>query len=251
MLLWITHRLSDGSPAPAALVPIDQRRSPMSQVESSHPWRTLYRIAAVGAALTAILIPVQVVVYLIWPPPATAAGHFALMQENWLVGLLALDLLLLIDNAFLIPILLALYIALRRSSESLMALATVAGFIGLACYFSSNTIVELFALARQHAVAATAAEADQLLAAGHALLAIYTGTAFHVSYALGSVVLIVISAVMLHGNVFSRITGYLGVVANVIALGLYVPGVGIYLSVFSVLFLEVWYILIAARFARL
>ncbi len=223
----------------------------MSQTVSEHPWRTLYRCAGAGAALTAILVPIQVVVFLVWPPPATVSGHFALLQDNWLIGLLALDLLLLVDNTLLIPILLGLYAALRRGSESLMALATAGGFMGLAAYFSSNTAFEMLALARQHAAATTDAEAAVFLAPGQAMLTIYTGTAFHVSYVLGSLVLIVISAVMLRGNTFSRATGYLGIVANVIALGLYVPIVGVYISVFSVLFLEIWYILIAVRFARL
>ena len=46
---------------------------------------------------------------------------------------------------------------------------------------------------------------------------------------------------------FGRAIAYLGIAANAIALGLYVPVVGVYLSVFSVLFLEAWYILLGRR----
>ena len=35
--------------------------------------------------------------------------------------------------------------------------------------------------------------------------------------------------------------------ANAVALGLYVPRVGVFIAVLSVLFLEVWYVLIARR----
>ena len=39
----------------------------------------------------------------------------------------------------------------------------------------------------------------------------------------------------------------LGLTGNAMALGLYIPTVGVYVAVFSVLFLEAWYVLIAAR----
>ena len=43
----------------------------------------------------------------------------------------------------------------------------------------------------------------------------------------------------------------MGLLANVIALGLYVPVIGIYISIFSVLFLEIFYILVARRFFQM
>ena len=89
------------------------------------------------------------------------------------------------------------------------------------------------------------------LAAGEAMLATYTGTAFHLSYILGSIVLIIIPVVMLQSGLFSRRTAYLGLLANIIALGLYVPVVGIYISIFSVLFLAAFYLLAARRFFQL
>ena len=46
-------------------------------------------------------------------------------------------------------------------------------------------------------------------------------------------------------------TAYMGILANVIALGLYVPKIGVYISIFSVVFLWIWYILIARRLFQL
>jgi len=40
-------------------------------------------------------------------------------------------------------------------------------------------------------------------------------------------------------------------VGNAVGLGLYIPTVGVFIAVFSVLFLEAWYVLIAARLYRL
>jgi hypothetical protein len=41
--------------------------------------------------------------------------------------------------------------------------------------------------------------------------------------------------------------GWLAILANAVGLGLYVPSVGVYIAVFSIVFLEVWYLLIARR----
>src|SRR5690349_24419926 len=91
--------------------------------------RPLHRVAAFAALLSAVLIPVQVAVFLVWPPPldGTAVDWFTLLREHRLAGLVDLDLLLVVDNVLLIPILLALYVALRRAYPSLMLLAVSLG----------------------------------------------------------------------------------------------------------------------------
>jgi ABC-type nitrate/sulfonate/bicarbonate transport system permease component len=89
------------------------------------------------------------------------------------------------------------------------------------------------------------------LAAGESMLAIYNGTAFHVSYILGALVGTLIGVVMWRSEVFSRATASMAILANVISLGLYVPVVGLYISIFSVLFLEIFYILVARRFFQI
>jgi hypothetical protein len=228
-----------------------QARTANSGESMDSPWRTLYRIAGAAALITAVFIPIQIVVFLVWPPPSTVAGHFALFQSNKLLGLLGLDLLLTADNVLGIPMFLAFYVSLRRSRPSLMAIATALGFIGIATYFASNTAVNMMSLSDQYAAATTDAERSLLLAAGQAMMAIYTGTAFHLSYILGSAALIIVAAVMLGSSVYSNATGYVGLVANVLALGLYVPTIGIFISIFSVLLLEVWYILLVRRLFRL
>lgn len=57
---------------------------------------------------------------------------------------------------------------------------------------------------------------------------------------------------MLRSSIFSKITGYVGIVTNVFALGFYVPKIGIVFGLISVLpFLIIWNILIARRFFQL
>jgi hypothetical protein len=214
-------------------------------------WKVLYQVGGVAALLAAAIIPIAIIVYFVSPPPSTVIDYFTLFQNSKLLGLLAMDLLLIVGNVFGLLLLLALYVALRRASESWMAIALALGLVGVAAYFASNTAFNMLSLSDQYAAATTDGQRAMFLAAGQAMLAIYNGTAFHVSYVIGAVAFLIIAVVMLRSNLFSRAAAYLGIAANVIALGLYVPTIGIYISIFSVLFLFIWYILIAQRLLQL
>ena len=146
------------------------------------------------------------------PPRSTLFPYTTLFrsQKNWFLGLLSLDLLYILNSALLSIIYLALYIALKRISESLMAIALTLGLVGIAAYFPSNTAFEMLSLSNQYAAATTDAQRTILLAAGQAMLAIYTGTAFNVYYVMNAIALLIISVVMLRGNIFSRVTAYVG-----------------------------------------
>ncbi len=214
-------------------------------------WHWLYKVAGLSALVTAVLIVVQMIVFIIWPPPSTAIDYFKLFQDNALLGFLALDLLYVIDNVLLIPILLALYVALRRTNEPFMLIGAALGFVGIAALFASNPAANMHFLSGQYAAAATDAQRALLLAAGEAMLAVFSGTAYHISLILGSIALVIIPIVMLQSKIFSKATAYMGILANVLALGFYVPKIGIYILLFSVIFLFVWYILITRRLFQL
>jgi hypothetical protein len=216
-------------------------------------WAALCRIAAAAALVSALFIPIQIVVFLVWPPPldGTAVDWFTLLRDHRLAGLVDLDLLLVADNVLLIPILLALYVVLRRVRESIMALAAALGFVGIAMYLASTPAIQMVSLADQYAAASTGDQRTAAAAAGDAMLAMWQGTAFHSAYLLGSLAGILIGVVMLRSGVFTNTTAWLAILANAVGLGLYLPGVGVYIAVFSVLFLEAWYLLIARRLRQL
>ena len=214
-------------------------------------WHWLYRVGGAAALVSAVFIPIQVIVFIASPPPSTVIGWFTLFQNNRLVGLIDLDLLLVADNVLLVPIFLALYVILRRTSESFLAIAIALAFLGIAFFIVSNPAFEMLSLSNQYAAATTDMQRSTILAAGQAMLATWQGTAFQVGYVLGSVAGIVIGAVMLLSSIFGKVTAYMLILGNAVGLGLYVPIIGIYISVFSVLFLEVWYILVGRRLLQL
>ncbi|MHB1132870.1 MAG: hypothetical protein ACYC4L_10835 [Chloroflexota bacterium] len=216
-------------------------------------WQGLYRVGGAAAALTAVITPVAMAVFIAWPPPleGTAQDWFTLFQSNQLLGLLGLDLLFMLVYALLIPIFLALYASLRRASESAMALAATLGFIAIAVYFASNPAFEMLSLSESYAAATTDLQRSMYLAAGEAVLASFQGTAFKVSYLLATAAGVIIAFVILRSKVLSRTTGYVRLLASVLGLGLFVPVVGVPLALFSVNFEWIWYVLLARELFRL
>src|SRR3712207_1519303 len=147
----------------------------VSQAKPHTTWRLLYRAGGAAALITAVLIPLQIVVFVAWPPPlgGPVIDWFTLFQDNRLLGLLSLDLLLMVDYVLLVPIVLALYVALRRTSGSFMAVATALHFVTIAAYFASNTAFEMLSLRDGYAAATTDAQRATYLAAGQAMLATF------------------------------------------------------------------------------
>lgn len=162
-----------------------------------------------------------------------------------------MDLLLLADYALWSLMYLALYVALRRASESLMAIATTLGLLGVAVYFASNTAFNMLSLSQQYTTATTDAQRSALLAAGTAMLAIYNGTAFQASYIFLSVAPLLIAVVMLRSRDFGKATAYLGILGNVLGFGLFVPRVGVVLAIISAVALAIWNVLIARSLLKL
>lgn len=45
-------------------------------------WKPLYRVGGASALLMLVLIPIQMIVFFVWPPPSTIIAWFALFHEN-------------------------------------------------------------------------------------------------------------------------------------------------------------------------
>jgi hypothetical protein len=183
--------------------------------ETADPrWSRLCRIGGVAALVSVVLIPIQIVVLLVWPPPAAAPESFELFESNLVIGLLSLDLLYLPQNVLIVLIYLSLYAALHRIDESLMAVALALGLVGIAAFFPSNTAFEMLELSTRYAGAETAAQQAALLAAGEGMLAAYVGTTYDVYYILNGIALLLIAAVMVRSGVFGGVTAYVGLLAG-------------------------------------
>jgi len=210
--------------------------------------KQLFRTGGIAALVALVLIPVQIVVFGVWPPPGTVSDWFSLLQANPIRGLLNFDLLYMVTNTLMVPIYLALYTALKETDEAAMTLAILIGLVGVTIYFASNPAVEMLSLSHLYAAATTPERQAALLAAGEAMLATYKGTAFVVYYLLNAATLLILSIVMLHSHLFSKLTAWAGIISGIFMI---VPStfgtVGLIFSLLSLLPWALFSILIARR----
>lgn len=228
-----------------------------AETADSH-WKGLYKVGGAAALIVAVLLPIEIIVMTAYPLPSTVIGYFTLFQSNRLIGFLDLYLLEIPVYALFVPMFLALYAALRRANESYMALATTLAIIGITVFLATNNPFSMLSLSDQYAAATTGAQRSLFLAAGQAMLANTNQRAvegFNMGFLLVSVAGLIVSAVMLRSNIFSKVTAYVGILASALSLADYfrvafVPAAGLlllFLALASCLLLLIWYILIAQR----
>lgn len=224
------------------------------EVESLWPsaeWRGLLTGAGWAAVLTAVLIPIQMVIFISYAFPDTTEGWYGLLRDNPLAGLVNLDLLLVVVNVLLIVIVLALFVVLQRVNTSVMTGAVALWFLSIAMYVATNPAIQMLSLSERFAAAATDTERLGVLGAGEALLAAWEGTGFHVAYVVGQIAAILIGMVMLRSRIFGKAAPYTLIGGSALGFGYYLPTVGLAISALAAVGLWAWYILIAPKFFRL
>ncbi len=230
----------------ASQKPLDEPQSKTT----ARVWKTLYQVGAVAALAEIAIVVIQAPIFIFYPQPTTVIGHFTQFQSNTLLGLLDLDLMLILAEACSVLILLALYVALRRASPSLMSIALTLGLGGIVLFFAVNPTFSMLYLSDQYQAATTEAQRAAFLAAGEALWANYNGTAFGLFFVLGGIAYILITAVMLRSGTFSKTTAAVGMLMGVMMLVPPLPPVGtigLVLSYIVIVPSVVWNLLIARR----
>jgi hypothetical protein len=123
--------------------------------------------------------------------------------------------------------------------------------IGAILFVSARPAFEMLYLSNQYAATTTEAQQAIILGAGEAMVAAFHGTAFQVSYVLGSITGFLVGAAMLRGGIFNRIAAYLRIASAIFDFGIFIPGIGLYISMLSVLLLLAFHILVGLRLLRL
>ena len=204
-------------------------------------FQPLFRVAWYLALTMLILIPVQIIVYVVAPPPDSVKGLFELYQRNPFLGLLSLDFLYLFNNIIIVVIYLALAVILYREKPSIVLTALVLGLVGAACYYPSNPAFEMLTLSNQYFLAQPEQQIIYL-AAGEALMAGYTGTTFDVYYVLSTICLLLFAYVLIKSPQFKKSVGLWGLASGFFMI---VPSsAGMVGMVFSLMFLPPWLVFI-------
>ena len=205
-------------------------------------FQPLYCVAHFMAITMLILIPLQIIIYVISPPPDTVKGFFELYQQNPFLGLLSLDFLYLFSNMTIVIIYVALFVLLYREKPVTVLLALILGLIGIACYYPSNPAFEMLTLSNQY-FQALPEQQTIYLAAGEALMAGYTGTTFDVYYVLSTVCLLLFAYALIKSHKLKKSVGLWGLASGFFMI---IPSsAGVLGMIFSLLSLIPWVIFIA------
>lgn len=214
-------------------------------------FRPLYRVAWYLAIVMLVIIPLQIAIFVMAPPPDTVIGLFERFQANPFLGLLNLDFLYLFNNLIIVVIYLALFVLLYREKPVAVLLALISGLIGIACYYPSNPAFEMLTLSSRYA-AALPDQRVYFLAAGEALMAGYTGTAFDAYYVLSTICLLLFSFALIKSPQFKQSVGYWGLASGLFMI---IPSsagtLGMVFSLLSLIPWVVFVVLLAIQFRKL
>lgn len=210
-------------------------------------FQPLYRVAQFLVLAMLLIIPLQIAIYIISPPPDTVRGFFELYQQNPFLGLLSLDFLYLFNNMIIVIVYLAIFVLLFQEKPVVVLLAFILGIIGVACYYPSNPAFEMLTLSHQYF---QALPQQQLiyLAAGEAVMAGYTGTSFDVYYVLSTICLLLFAYAIFKSPKFKKSVGLWGLVSGFFMI---IPSsAGMVGMIFSFLSLIPWVVFIVLLMSK-
>lgn len=205
-------------------------------------FQPLFRIAQFLSIAMLILIPLQILIYVIAPPPDTVKGFFELYQQSPFLGLLSLDFIYLFNNMIIVIIYLTLFVLLFREKPVTVLFALILGLIGIACYYPSNPAFEMMTLSNQY-IQALPEQQMIYLAAGETLMAGYAGTTFNVYYVVSTICLLLFSYAIIKSPKFKKSVGLWGLISGFFMI---VPSsAGVLGMIFSLLSLIPWVVFVA------
>jgi hypothetical protein len=238
----------------------------MNKTDGATNWGTLYKIGAVAASLTVLVMVSEI--FITFLPGGGARGEatetvldwFTLFRENPLMGLRNLGLVNMIATTLSIPMFFALFIAHWKVDKVYAALALIIFLIGATVYLAKNTAFPMLALSGKY-VDTPVEDQRSLLVAGEALLAqaeSHTPGTF-VGFLYTEISSILISVVMLRNRVFSKAAAYAGIAGFGLLfifeiLASFVPAwfsIAMIFAVMGGLVSITWYSLIARRLFKL
>lgn len=215
-------------------------------------WDKLCKIGGISALIIVLIIPIQIIIFTLYPPPETTIGFFELFRNNWVIGLLSLDFLYYINNGLLILVYLGLFASLRKIDFTNMLIAIIIGFIGIAIYYVSTIGFEMLSISKQYYSTDSIESKQQLLSVGHGLIARYKGTAFDVYYVFNAITLLLISMTMYKSKDFGKSSATWGLIAGIFMIIPSTAGtLGLVFSLISLIPWIVFSILIGRRLIQM
>ncbi|MDY0287956.1 MAG: hypothetical protein RBR15_03935 [Sphaerochaeta sp.] len=208
---------------------------------------TLSKVALYASLTMAVIIPLQIIVFFVSFPPETAELWLALFNQNWVIGLLQMDLLFIVDNVLLALLYLALYQILKEKNQPVMMIAILLGMLGIAAFFASNPAFEMWQAAREY----VKMPREGLLTIAEGLILQWKGTAFTIYYVLNGITLIMTTLVM-RGSIFGNRTATVGLISGILMVIPSTAGtIGLVCSLLSLIPWMIFLIMMTGTFRKL
>ncbi len=227
-------------------------------------WKNIYRIGGLAAVLILLTSLAEILITFLpggYIAPLSVTDWFALFHNNWFLGLRNLGLLNIVMTTLEIPMLFAIYAAHRNAFAPYATLALIVAFLGIATFYATNRAFPMLDLSARYASASTAEQRATIAAAGEAMLAVgrsHSPGTFLAFFLIESGA-ILLSVVMLLGNIFSKPTAYFGIVSCGLLLLFdicvsFVPslaGAMLIVAMLGGISAMVWYFLVARRLLQI
>jgi hypothetical protein len=178
---------------------------------------TFCKIGGIAALLFLVYsIITMIVLTILGATPKTAIECFEMLQNNRIIGLLRMDFLTILFIPLYYFLFYGIYRAIKGENNPYATIALICVFIGITLFLATPSVFTMVNLSDKYSLAASEATKNQLIAAGESILA---SDMWHGSGAIiGSILLqlgaVILSIAMLNGQVFSKFTGWLGIITH-------------------------------------
>jgi hypothetical protein len=233
---------------------------------SEKQWNSIYTLGGLATIIALLDILLDVVIGNVTGGnlsalPQTAIDRFTEFHNNKFLGLYHLDLLNIIAQMILIPAYFALYAVHRNVNKAYGLLALVVFLFGSVIMVANNTALSMLELSNKYFSTTIESQKSLYAAAGESMLVqgAHGSPAIFLGFFIPNIANLIMSIVMLKGNVFSKINSWLGIIGSILMM-MYVilvnfgTGVENMATIFAMpggLLLMVWMIMFSIRIFKL
>jgi len=165
-----------------------------------------------------VLIPVQTILFILFPHPTTIIEWFTLFNNTPIIGFIGFDVFYALSNILMVFLYISLFIIIRNKINNLTIFAVILSLISITIYFSSNRFIEMYTISGKYFEATTEMQKISLIAAGELLLSVYKGSSYFVYYVLSGLSLILLFTSFKRIDFFSKKTVRAGIISGFLML---------------------------------
>ena len=177
-----------------------------------------YNFCILTIILMIVLIPIQIVLFILFPHPTTIIEWFTLFKNNPILGFISFDIIYAFSNVLIIFFYISLFIIIKNKLNNLSIFALILAIICTTIYFSSNRFIEMYMISGKYFEATSEMQKLSFIAAGELLLSIYKGSSYFIYYVLSGLSLILLFKSFSKNVFFSKKTVGAGILSGILML---------------------------------